>query len=738
MKSNLNWVWIIVLIGLLTVFGTRQLWLSPPSPDQSHRFNTERSVERLSRILGDERPHPVDTDANDQVRERLLAEIRALGFTPQVQDDFHCQPYGSRLVCARVQNIRFWVGAPGPEAVMLASHYDSVPAGPGAADDGIGMAASLEIASLLKDRPFGRPLLVLITDGEEVGLLGAWSFVENDPVAGLVSAVVNMEARGNSGPVAMFETSHPNHFDIQGLRAEPSVPATNSLLADIYATMPNGTDMTAFLTTGMDGSNYAIASSPNFYHTPGDNLENLDRASVFHLGTSALAATEAYLGLGLEDEPNRQSTYANVLKWQILVIPVPFAVAFILTGGVLAFVAFIRVRESGWIRAFFVPPIALIIGVGLAVGLSTLVGALRPEQFYASAHPWAIRGAQTAAGLFGAALAIRRVGGECSPWRQRFSTWVWIAIIGAALTSVFGGAAILFAPALLIVGLAAILNLAGASRLAHIGLIVAGLVFLLFAMPLTAMGEMMLFPEGSAPFAIFVVLSALTFLPYLGARRNRPESVGIPIWGMAVIAAVCTIAALIVPAYSPDAPRGLSITHVTPEGDKAPYWAVYGSDPIPPAMQENATFLPSAGTERDYATWHADAPSVAGGDFNADITAQSNGQYRISTDAPSVDRLSFTFPDGMRARVSSMSGREFEAENIRSIGCHGRTCRNLIFDFVLTGESDQSDPSIEIEHLRYGLGAEGAALNSARPDWAMPQHRGDGRISFHSLTVPSP
>ena len=129
----------------------RPIFVGAPEVSADTAFNTERAFQRLTTILGDETPHPVDSDANDLVRERLLAQITSLGFEPIVRDEFHCSTHRSGAArCARVQNVAFWVTPPGPNAVVVLSHYDSVPAGPGAADDGIGVASSLEIAAIMK------------------------------------------------------------------------------------------------------------------------------------------------------------------------------------------------------------------------------------------------------------------------------------------------------------------------------------------------------------------------------------------------------------------------------------------------------------------------------------------------------------------------------------------------------------------------------------------------------------
>src|SRR3546814_13985255 len=95
------------------------------------------------------------------IRSRLLAEIRKAGFTPQIDERFHCNDIREgAAICARPRNIAFWVTPPGDNAVMIAAHYDSVPAGPGAAADGIGVAVALETAYQPKGKKLAPPVLV--------------------------------------------------------------------------------------------------------------------------------------------------------------------------------------------------------------------------------------------------------------------------------------------------------------------------------------------------------------------------------------------------------------------------------------------------------------------------------------------------------------------------------------------------------------------------------------------------
>ena len=134
-------------------------------------------------------------------------------------------------------------GAQQGPAVLLAAHYDSVPAGPGESDDGIGVAAVLEAARALKSLPAPlHTVIFLIDDGEEAGLLGARAFVDFHPWASEVKAAVNVDARGTSGPSLMFETGSANDWAVRLYARSIARPATSSIAYTIYKQLPNDTD----------------------------------------------------------------------------------------------------------------------------------------------------------------------------------------------------------------------------------------------------------------------------------------------------------------------------------------------------------------------------------------------------------------------------------------------------------------------------------------------------------------
>lgn len=706
--GRVNFKLLALVVFLFAIFTLRQSFISPPAVNPDHAFNTEAAFERLERILGDEAPHPVDSDTNDAVRDRLVAEIEALGFTPIVRDDFHCNQGRRGTACARVQNVMFWLGKPGPDAVMIASHYDSVPTGPGAADDGAGVAASLEIARVLRERSVTKPVLVLITDGEEIGLVGAASFVESDLFAPLIRSVISMEARGVRGPVAMFETSQPNSYDIEILKSDIKKPVASSLAADVYATMPNGTDVTEYLALDIDVGNYAIGHGAGFYHTPRDNLAMLDKRSLFHMGANGLAGVEAFLTTPKEAD-EKQRMYMDVFGLFIISLPQFWAQ---LMSGVVFIVTFVTLFEKGKphrLRALAFPVVATVLGVGLAFAVSYGVNFVRSEAHFASAHPWAMRGAQNAAALLGALIALRWLARGEAKLALLSSVWLWFAVTLAA-TFMLPGAAILFVPTLMIAAGGLILLRFGKLRAASPFLIAAGLFSVAIGVQTSALAETMLFLEYAAPFTIFLVFSFFLLVPFV--LRDDSPSVSKPVLlGSAAVTAAFTLCALIVPAYSVDAPRGMSVEHVKTSDGKHE-WRVAGTDYVPRDMTKIAGFMPEDGRQT------ALAPPLSGLTLSLTTETQDN-TVALLINAPQADTLTVHIETEAADAQGTLNGQAVAGPYVN---CIGRRCRDAVLELPAT-----LDGKITVYAYRYGLGIESDRLLNSRPDWALPQHRGDRR-----------
>ncbi len=165
-----DWLLVVVMLALFAALAVRGELLRLPEvrAPAAGEFDTGRAMARLGRILGDQRPHPADSAANDAVRDRLISELRAIGLEPRVTDSIDCEgPRRERIAsCARVRNVVATIGPAEGRHLLLVSHYDSTPVGPGATDDGIGMAAMLETAALLRGQRLKRPVTFLFNEGE--------------------------------------------------------------------------------------------------------------------------------------------------------------------------------------------------------------------------------------------------------------------------------------------------------------------------------------------------------------------------------------------------------------------------------------------------------------------------------------------------------------------------------------------------------------------------------------------
>ncbi|MBC7932657.1 MAG: M20/M25/M40 family metallo-hydrolase, partial [Rubrivivax sp.] len=239
----------------------------------------------------------------------VSAEVQTAEVVPRQAGD------GRPVTAARVQNIVARVqGTANSRALMLAAHYDSVPTGPGASDDAAGVATLLETLRALKTgAQLKNDLIILITDAEELGLLGAHAFAEEHPWMRDVGLVLNFEARGTGGPSFMFETSDGNGALIRELGDAAPHTVASSLMYAVYKRLPNDTDMTVFKRAGAAGLNFAYADRITGYHTALDSADELDERSLQHHGSYALSLARRFGGRDLGDLRSRDAVYFNAL-----------------------------------------------------------------------------------------------------------------------------------------------------------------------------------------------------------------------------------------------------------------------------------------------------------------------------------------------------------------------------------------------------------------------------------------
>ena len=324
----------IVLVIVAAVLVVYQL--TPPRTAAVNapvtEFSSERALKHLAVIA--QRPHPVGTSEHAAVAGYIETELTALGLSPEVQ-----QTPSATNVVVRLK------GTSDAKAVLLVAHYDTVPASPGAADNGSAVVALLETLRALKSsQPLRNDVIALFSDAEEVGAAGAKAFVFQHPWSKDVGVVLNFDARGSSGPVIMFETSDKNRWLIKEFAKAAPHPAANSLAPAIYALMPNDTDLTVFKGAGFAGLNFAYIVGGDHYHTAFDNLANLDQRTLQHQGSTALALTRHFGNLSLNSSASENEVYFDVLNAAV----VSYSERWVVPLAVLVCLSFVALVAFGF------------------------------------------------------------------------------------------------------------------------------------------------------------------------------------------------------------------------------------------------------------------------------------------------------------------------------------------------------------------------------------------------------
>lgn len=367
-------IMLVVVTALLVIYR-----LNPPRPASVNapltEFSSERALKHLTVIA--QKPHPVGSSEHAVVANYIRTELTAFGLSPEVQ-----QTPAATNILVRLK------GTSDAKAVLLVGHYDSVPAGPGASDDGSAIVAILETLRALKStQPLRNDVIALFSDAEEVGNLGAKAFVYQHPWARDVGVVLNFDARGTSGPVIMFETSNKNGWLIKEFAKAAPHPAANSLTPAIYALMPNDTDLTVFKGAGFAGLNFAYIAGLNHYHTPLDNLTNIDHRTLQHQGSTALALTRHFGNLNLNSSAAQENQiYFDVLNSTVISYSeqwvVPLAV--VVCSSFVALVTFGFKKKHltcyGLFIGFVAVPLSVVSSVLILTLLEVLRTAVSPEE----------------------------------------------------------------------------------------------------------------------------------------------------------------------------------------------------------------------------------------------------------------------------------------------------------------------------------------------------------------------
>lgn len=719
-------------------------------------FSSARARMVLQKLVGDGVPHPVGSEQSAVVRARIVSELTQLGYQPQVRGGFVCDAYGT---CAEVKNVvaRLDGQETGP-AVMVAAHYDSVPAGPGASDDGVGAASVLEIARALKmSAPPRHPVIFLLDEGEEAGLLGAVAFVQDDPWAKDVRAAVNMDNRGTSGPSAMFETGSANAWLMRMYAKTVHHPDATSIFYAVYKLLPNDTDFTVFKRAGYQGFNFAFIGDVAHYHTPLDDFANASANSIQHEGGSALTALRALANSNLQFGGDSEAVFFDLFGWKTIWWPARktiFFAAVSLALLVIEIVILLR-RQQMRLKNFLWGVVSwpvMIIASGIFGGiLYFLLRAASALPTSWVAHPAPMLTAFWALGFLVAAtlgLTFWRFAGFWGLWSGVWIWWVMAAVVLGLLAPAYSYIFVVPALAAGICGLGIFFE----RRIRGVADAVAAIVPAIVAAAIAIEAIWFLYDAlGGISLIVITILVALISTPVapLAGTVSTGRRWFVP--GALLAAVIIGVGvALFLPLFSANSPESLDLEYFQNADSGKTYWmANPASGRLPRSLINTGDFsnkrLPVYPWSSKGA-FAADAPALnlAAPMLTVRSVSSSGGKWRYDVLLRSprgAPVISLAFPPEAGIESVSMQGQAIPELSRRLLGyTHGwrpYTCRSLPAEGIEMQFTLASTKPVQLFLLdeSFSLPLQGAFLQQARPATTVPIQDGDATLVTRHVTL---
>jgi peptidase M28-like protein len=346
-------------------------------------FSAERAMKHLKVIARE--PHPTGSIAIGGVRDYIVEQTRSWGLNPELQKSVSTTSWdigGAPYSAGTVQNVIARLpGTKSTGALLLMAHYDSVATGPGASDNGSGVATLLEtLRALRSGPPLRNDVIFAFTDGEEDGGLGAQAFVDEYSLAKRVSVALVIDSGGSCGrgPLVVENQHQQNGWLVRELAVALRHPLGASISDDFRSLMSSGDDLNLY-PKGIEAINDSINSCLTTYHTVKDDIESLDARSVQDLGNSSLPLARHFGSVDLKHTSEGKVVYftffGSLLFYSLtLVLPLTLFILAILAG--ILFLGFRRGRLTarGLGYSFLLWLAALLVSGGL---VALIWGALQ-------------------------------------------------------------------------------------------------------------------------------------------------------------------------------------------------------------------------------------------------------------------------------------------------------------------------------------------------------------------------
>jgi hypothetical protein len=314
--------------------------------------------------------------------------------------------------------------------VLVNAHFDSVPSGFGATDDGVGVVSVLQLISYFttKGNQPTRGVLALLNNGEEDYLNGAYAITQHY-MSKFPHTFLNLEGAGAGGRAVLFRSSDT---EVTRFYKVPH-PFGTVISADGFkrGLVRSQTDYVVFDgLLGMRGLDVAFMEPRSRYHTSDDSTRFTSKRSLWHMLSAALETTK---GLSSDNSSlftgdargegmvhsgrGTDGVWFDIFGSALVVFELhtlfALSVTLIVVAPLLLLTLTIllakadklyifsskrvsvensevmrietRVKLNGW-KGFFRTPVALVVSTGTATAAALLLNKVNPNIVYSSEY----------------------------------------------------------------------------------------------------------------------------------------------------------------------------------------------------------------------------------------------------------------------------------------------------------------------------------------------------------------
>lgn len=371
------------ILGVITIvigaLASTSLFLPTPLPENSSAevFSAGRAEKHLAEISRE--IHPAGSRATDQVVSYIVKTLDSFEIDGQIQKGTaDGQGFGLQNVVARIPGKN-----PG-KAVLIITHFDSTPFGPGAGDNASGASVLLETARVLKNNPqLDNDVILLFEDGEEWGYLGGYLFTREHPWMKDVKVVIGLDTAA-WGPVILLQTTPENGFLIDGYARGVKNPTAYGFFADAnWNIAHDDSEIQPFVEKGIPGIEFEDPSASITKHSASDTLDLVNPGSVQQMGNQVSDLIRQYGIMDLSQVTGSDKSFFTIPGFKAITYPAWLnQVLAILSVLVFIFFTVIGLKNKKLDgKKFALSIIFMIILVALSAALSFLASGIFSSVF---------------------------------------------------------------------------------------------------------------------------------------------------------------------------------------------------------------------------------------------------------------------------------------------------------------------------------------------------------------------